>query len=76
MSHSKLAVLSGNRKHGRVLEERKVIERSFQFQANDVAGFAGFGGFGAGLNSVPQSRYNPEPLSGRLPASNTDTSLL
>ena len=46
-------------------------ERSFQFQANDVAGFAGFG---AGPQHCPAVTLQTYPDA--LPASNTETSLL
>jgi hypothetical protein len=75
MSHSGLVVLSGNHKHGRIFGREKVIERSFQLQANDVTGFAGVG---AGSQHCPAvTVYNkPEPPSRRLPARNIETSLL
>ena len=49
----------------------KVIERSFQLQANDVAGFAGFALAPQHCPAVTLQTY-----PGRLPACDTETSLL
>jgi hypothetical protein len=63
MSHSGLAVLSGNRKHGRILEERKLLSAASSSKPMTLLDLRDLE---PGLDIVRQSRYKPELLHGRL----------
>ena len=70
-AHSRLTVLSGNRKHGRVLEERKLLNAASSFKPMTLLDLRDLH---SALNIVRQSRYELYP--GRLLACDTETSLL